>query len=42
MYEHLSLQDLIQTRLVHKAKVGNGNIYVCKTIGKDKNIISKE
>ena len=40
--KHISLQDLIQTRLVHEIKVGNSRVLICKTIGKDKNIISKE
>ena len=36
MDEHFSLQDLVQASLIHEAKVGDGSVSVCKTIGKDK------
>ena len=34
--KHFSLQDFVQTLSVYKAEVGNGSVFVCKTIGKDK------
>ena len=43
MDEHLDFQDLIQACLIHKAEVGDDNVSICKTIGKDKkDIISIE
>ena len=34
--KHFGLLDFVQALLVYKAEVGNGSIFVYKTIGKDK------